>query len=199
MSRFDVVLETASVAGKRALVDRSLGNNSTLQKERTTRWGKRGLDRGSRTSYKNLFRRVAPIWFYGLIKGFAETKHDASNWGGESGARFLGGLLSTLSAFTECCAIQPGSDSLAKDLVLLASSFVDAEVVELRKAALFAVGTGLESIKDSAVVAELLLDGNVGFERLIGHARTADPDSDCRDIAVVIGGALQRLLPDPVH
>ena len=151
---------------------------------KTRRWG-RGRQIYQNKTVSNKFGELAPLFFYPLIQGFTESKHNRRLWGGENGGRLLSCLLVTLSTFVEGSGNHPGTSIIASDLLELSWSFYQAQNPEVRLAVLISVATCLPHCSPDSL-------GRVMCnERLPNHLQNikqTDPHEGCRQLASLILG-----------
>jgi len=195
--KIDVSL--TKVAGKRSLVSddliqKSMRNITTMAEgsmldSKTRRWGK-GRRSIANKSVKNSFGPVAAKFFYPLLKGFSDSKHNEILWGGESGGMLLSHLLIALSVLVDSSGLHPGTAILAQDLFEISWSFFAAENGEVRRAVLIAFATCLPCLPEDYILR------NVISQKLITQAlqQTAafDSSAQCRLLASTIVNGLTR-------
>ncbi len=156
---------------------------------KTRRWG-RGRRIYQNETVSNKFGELAPLFFYPLIQGFTESKHEEKLWGGENGGRLLSCLLVTLSTFVESSGNHPGTSIIASDLLELSWSFYQAQNPEVRLAVLISVATCLPNCSPDSL-ARMLCN-----ERLPSHLQSikqTDPHQDCRQLASLILGSFTNI------
>lgn len=149
------------------------------------------------STIKNNFTAVAPMWFYSIIGEFLKEKDNESIWAGSTGSHLLSGMIQTLAVIVEfagpACA-----PLLAGDLIDFSSSFLGADVAEVRLAILIAVSTSFSVMLDDQVLGLLLKSGDslAGYITTLAHS---DPDVKCRELATgishLIGDVVKQSRP----
>jgi hypothetical protein len=132
----------------------------------------------------NEFVAIAPVWFYSLVGHFVKTKDDPSLWAGRTGSTLLANLFVTLTVCVELVGRNPAGAVLARDLFDLVWNFLDAEVSEIRKSVLSAVGSALDYLPQEAVLdlaASSKMNG--GMLRSLLEMSSNDPEGECRGLA----------------
>jgi len=193
------IVEQPKIMGKRSIVPHQLPNDikddvigdvaNVVKELKTRRWGRsRHPDRNITVS--NRFGELSSLYFYPLIRGFAESKTREALWGGENGGRLLSRLIITLSTFVENSGNHPGTPILASDLLELSLSFYEAENPELRVSALVSIATCLPSLSHD-VLARFTYEEKLPL-RLSKTMRT-DSNKDCRQLAKIILSSLSNI------
>lgn len=144
-----------------------------------------------KSSVENKFGELSPIFFYPLIQGFIDSKHNQILWGGENGGRLLSSLLIALSTFVECAGNHPGCTILSSDLFEISWSFHQAKNPEVRLAVLVSVATCLSHLTPDSLTRILYT------ERLpndLQRIRDFDSNGDCRQIATLILGSISSIV-----
>ena len=196
------------VHGRHAIVQESANSNDEeLQvvvaqnvdkalTDRTRRWGKGRLHTSSSSaSVVNQFTPMAPSWFYSLLGHFIERRADPALWDGTIGSTFLAQLLLTLANVVEMSGYSSSTGNMAKDLFQLVWGFRQAEIAEVRVAALCGVATALgSSLHSRTMLMQILADssGADGLQRGLAEIATSDPDGKCRQLAVGIATQVQQ-------
>jgi Telomere length regulation protein len=130
---------------------------------------------------KNNFTSIAPMWFYSIMGRFLKEKENEATWSGSNGSHFLASLLQTLAIIVEFAGLA-SAPVLARDLIEFSSSFLGADVAEVRMAVLIAVSTSFSVLPADRILAFLLASGDT-LLRTITNLANADPDHKCRALA----------------
>lgn len=143
---------------------------------------------------KNTFMHVAPTWFYSLMGQFLKERDNETLWSGSTGSQLLASLFRTLAVIVEFAGV-PSAPVLAKDLMELVWSFVDADVAEVRMAVLISVATSIAMLPEDRVLS-ILLEHGESFPLAIGSMSRTDPDNNCRQLATTISQSIANVLRD---
>jgi hypothetical protein len=157
-------------------------NEIFIENVKTRRWGRLNRNYEQKT-VPNKFGELSPLFFYPLIQGFMESKHDTILWGGENGGRFLSELLITLSTIVECAGSYPSTSILSSDLFEVSWSFHEAQNPEVRRAVLVSVASCLPHLTPDSL-AKALCDEQFPLE--LQRIKQYDSNSDCRQLASII-------------
>ena len=156
-----------------------------------TSWGTSVLA-SQRTSLSDMgeLSSVGALWFYEILRHFLRSRDDASLWGNELGSRHLTHLLRTMGNLISCCQFVPGVDMMARNMVQVSLSFLDADDDEVRESALLCLVPSVESLHTQDVLA-LMSDESIGGLRsqLISISQ-ADGSQTCRHMAARISNAI---------
>ncbi len=156
---------------------------------KTRRWGTKSRSRKPAV-VTNKFAELSPLFFYPLIQGFAESKHNKTLWGGENGGRLLSNLLITLSSFVENAANHPGASALAADLFEISWSFYQAQNPDVRLSVLVSLATCVPHLTPDYVMRIICIEH---LPRHLQEIEQYDSSGDCRQIASLILGGLSSV------
>lgn len=164
-------------------IDLQLVANEFLK---TRRWGSKSK-RSKPRVVKNEFANLSPLFFYPLIQGFAESKHNEILWGGDNGGRLLSNLLITLSTFVENAANHPGTSTMAADLFEISWSFNQAKNPEVRLSVLVSLATSFPHLTPDYMMRIICIEH---LPRHLQQIQHYDPNGDCRQIATWMLGSI---------
>ena len=134
------------------------------------------------SAIKNNFMPIAPMWFYSILKMFLNEKDDEATWSGSTGSHLLSSMLQTMAVIVEFAGLA-SAPVLARDLIEFSSSFLDADVSEVRMAVLIAVATSFSVLPEDRILAVLLERGGDSLIRTLANVAQTDPDHNCRALA----------------
>ena len=90
-------------------------------------------------------------------------------------------MLQTMAVIVEFAGLA-SAPVLARDLIEFSSSFLDADVSEVRMAVLIAMATSFSVLPDDRILIVLLERGD-SLIRTITNVAQTDPDHNCRALA----------------
>lgn len=156
---------------------------------KTRRWGTKSK-RSQPKIVRNAFADLSPLFFYPLIQGFTESKHNEALWGGENGGRLLSNFLITLSSFVENAANHPGTSNIAADLFAISWSFIQAQNPDVRLSVLVSLATCFPHLAPDYIMRMVCIDH---LPRHLQQIQQYDPNGDCRQIATLMLGGLASM------
>jgi hypothetical protein len=142
----------------------------------------------------NKFTAVAPTWFYALLGNFIERRQDAVLWGGSVGSALLSKLLFSLAVVVELSGRGRMTEIMAKELFELAWGFRQAEVPEVRIAALCSVASAITNMHSNDLLLILYDNRADSLSYSLKQIVSSDPDQECRDMATKISHSVAQAL-----
>jgi len=133
------------------------------------------------TIIQNKFTPVAPMWFYSILGQFLKEKENEAMWSGSTGSHLLCTMLKTMAVIVEFAGLA-SAPILSRDLIELASSFLGADVTEVRLAVLIAISTSISVLPEDRILSILFERGDSMIRTIANLAKT-DPDHNCRALA----------------
>lgn len=154
----------------------------TASSERTRRWGKNSVAK----QVVNQFATVAPMWFYALLGNFLKRREDPVLWGGAVGSMLISKLMLTLAMIVELSGRGRSVEAMAKDLFDCVWGFHQAEVAEVRIAALCAVTSAISNMQDDLLFQILVDERAHSLSLSLKQIVMQDPDNECRYVAATV-------------
>jgi hypothetical protein len=181
------------VSGRRRLVPDKIpaSDGSATLSQRTRRWGTR---KSAGIKIVNKFTGVAPTWFYALLGNFIERRQDAVLWGGAVGSALLSKLLFSLTVVVELSGRGRMTEIMAKELFELVWGFRQAEVPEVRIAALCSVASAITNMHSNDLLHILYDNRADSLSFSLRQIVSSDPDQECRDMATKISQTVAQAL-----